>query len=188
MKRIDQKELRRREILTKALELFVERGYAGTKTSDITKELGISEGLLFHYFKSKEKIYMELVKMGVEGTEVFSMVEEDPYNAIYNVINDFFIRAKENRIVAKMFILVDRAQNKASTPESVYEIATKVNIVYSTISIIKLGQEQGVFRKGDPLTLSYTFWCAIQGVMEELARNSEMDIPDPHWIMAILKE
>lgn len=186
MKRSEMKELRRKEILLKALELFVTKGYAGTKTKDISNELGISEGLMFHYFSSKEKIYLELVKLGVEGMELFQSVNDEPYQAFYDVLNDFLHKVRENRIVAKVFILVDRAQNRESTPDAVYNVACKVDTVNKSVEIIKKGQEMGVFRDGDPMTLSYTFWNAVQGIMEELGKNGNMEVPETEWIMAIL--
>ena len=66
--RKEQKERRRQEILQAGLELFVTRGYAATKIADIAKKVGMSTGLLFHYFESKEKLYEALVQMGLEGT------------------------------------------------------------------------------------------------------------------------
>lgn len=186
MKRTEQKELRRKEILSKSLELFVQKGYDGTKTSEIARSLGMSEGLLFHYFPSKENLYLELVKLGVQGTEVFDLGIDNPYEALYNALDGFFSRAKENRLVAKMFILVDRAQNKESTPEEVYKVATKVNIIQNSVPIIEMGQKKGIFRSGNPLTLSYTFWNAVHGNMEELAKNSEMEVPQTEWLLSIL--
>lgn len=186
--RAEQKEQRRKEILYKALELFVKNGYMGTKTSEIAKALQISEGLLFHYFSTKEQLYLELVKAGVSGTEVFQGGEDDPYEAFYQIINEFFIKTKENRLVAKMFVLVEQAQNKETTPLAVFEIAQQVNIVLTSVPLIKRGQEQGVFRSGDSLALAYTFWNALQGVMQELAKNPHMPVPDATWLMAILKK
>ena len=65
--RQEQRERRRQEILGEALRLFVRKGYAATKVSDIAEAVGMSTGLMFHYFDSKEKLYEELVKLGVEG-------------------------------------------------------------------------------------------------------------------------
>lgn len=187
-KRSEQKEQRRREIIFKGLELFVQKGYAGTKTSDIAKELGISEGLLFHYFPTKESLYLELVKLGVQGTEVFQEDIENPYEYLFNILKEFFERTKVDRMTAKMFILVDRAQNKETTPPAVYEAAKQVSIIEASVPIIEKGQSMGQFREGDTLALSYAFWNALQGNMEELARKDEMPVPEPEWLMAILKK
>ena len=66
--RKEQKERRKQEIMQAALELFVSKGYAATKITDIAKRANISTGLIFHYFESKENLYEELIQMGLEGT------------------------------------------------------------------------------------------------------------------------
>lgn len=186
MKRTEQKEERRKEILVAALNLFVKKGYAGTKTGEIAKLVGMSEGLLFHYFATKETLYLELVKMGVQGTEFLEQPITDPYQALYEPICAMFDQVSVNPAMAKMFILMNEAQNKDRSPKAVYEMATQVNIIAETVPVIIKGQEQGIFRDGDPMTLSYTFWNALDGNMQELARQSEMQVPDPKWLMGIL--
>ena len=57
MTREEQKEARKIQIIEATLDLFVERGYYGTKTSQISKRAGLSEGLLFHYFGNKVGVY-----------------------------------------------------------------------------------------------------------------------------------
>lgn len=44
------------KILTSALSLFVEFGFHGTPTSTIAKTAWVSNGILFHYFKTKEDL------------------------------------------------------------------------------------------------------------------------------------
>ena len=41
-----------------ACKLFAENGYKKASTDDIVREAGISKGLLFHYFGSKEGLYL----------------------------------------------------------------------------------------------------------------------------------
>ena len=67
MTRKEQKEARKWQIIRATLDLFVERGYYGTKTSQISKRADISEGLLFHYFPTKEILLEEL--NGVSGEQ-----------------------------------------------------------------------------------------------------------------------
>ena len=54
--KIDKKEL----LLEAANKLFVERGLHATPTSAISKEAGVSAGILFHYFKTKDDLIDEL--------------------------------------------------------------------------------------------------------------------------------
>ena len=51
---------KREQILKAALRLFVEFGFHGTPTSRIAKEAGVSNGTLFHYYKTKDELVLEL--------------------------------------------------------------------------------------------------------------------------------
>lgn len=44
------------KILSIAYRLFMEKGYENTTIQDITDELGMSKGAIYHHFKSKEDI------------------------------------------------------------------------------------------------------------------------------------
>ncbi len=49
-------EIRREQILDAAVKLFSEKGYAGASIRDLAREIGVTEGLLYHYFSSKEQL------------------------------------------------------------------------------------------------------------------------------------
>jgi AcrR family transcriptional regulator len=51
---------KRQAIFDSALQLFVEFGFHGTPTSKIAKNAGVSNGILFHYFGTKEELIKEL--------------------------------------------------------------------------------------------------------------------------------
>ena len=55
-------DIRREEILEAALEEFSRKGYSGTKISDIVKRAGISQGLIYHYYKSKDELYLAVIE------------------------------------------------------------------------------------------------------------------------------
>ncbi len=43
-------------ILDAAIRVFAQRGFHDTRVSDIAREAGISHGLVYHYFKSKDDV------------------------------------------------------------------------------------------------------------------------------------
>lgn len=72
------KEERREQILESALNIFVEKGYNGATTVDISKEAGISEVTLFRYFDSKKQIFMEAIEpILVTGLEESIVASKD---------------------------------------------------------------------------------------------------------------
>jgi AcrR family transcriptional regulator len=56
----DIREEKRDHILSVALRLFANNGYHSTSIMTIAREAGISKGLLYHYFESKEELIGEL--------------------------------------------------------------------------------------------------------------------------------
>lgn len=189
MTRKEQKEERRKAILMAALTLFVERGYYDTKITDIAAAVPMSTGLMFHYFESKEELLLELVKMGVEGTKsagAGAAMSIPPDMYLTKFLEQLFSYAKEQPWVFNMFVLMGQVRRKGM-PEEAREVALSVDTIDTTAKMIEVGQQTGVFRKGDAKLLSRCFWASVQGVMEEMAMDKEMQTPDPAWIIAILK-
>ncbi len=54
-------------IMETALELFTENGFHATSMSQIAKKAGISKGLTYNYFASKNDILEELIKHGFDA-------------------------------------------------------------------------------------------------------------------------
>ena len=52
-------ELKRQETLTGAAPFFAAKGYYHTRMADILDQVGISKGLLYEYFPSKEDLFLE---------------------------------------------------------------------------------------------------------------------------------
>jgi TetR/AcrR family transcriptional regulator len=50
-------------LLTSALKLFNQKGYAGTTVREIVAEAGVTKPVLYYYFGSKEGVYLELLKV-----------------------------------------------------------------------------------------------------------------------------
>lgn len=57
-----RKEDRPQEITAAALEAFAEKGYSATRVTDVAKRAGVSKGLLYLYFKTKEELFKAVVK------------------------------------------------------------------------------------------------------------------------------
>ena len=59
------KEIRKKEILDAARKCFAEKGYHGSSTRDIAEHMGIKQGSLYYYFKSKEDALSEVCLYGM---------------------------------------------------------------------------------------------------------------------------
>lgn len=55
------RQVSRQKILNAALEVFAKQGYSSATIDAISKTAGISKGLMYNYFKSKEDVLKELM-------------------------------------------------------------------------------------------------------------------------------
>jgi len=93
------REKRKAHIRDVALEVFALEGYHGASISKIAKKAGISKGLLYNYFDSKEDVIRDILENGIdmmlEGLDlnqdgVLERSEMEFY------INDIFDKIKAN--------------------------------------------------------------------------------------------
>src|SRR5262249_9830143 len=71
------KDERREEILRAALRVFARKGLAASKISDIATAAGLSHGLVYHYFESKEAVFAALLLEVLDATEDMSAPVRD---------------------------------------------------------------------------------------------------------------
>ncbi len=55
-------EDRREQIIDAALRVFAQKGFIRATNKDIAREAGITPGLIYHYFESKEALFMEMLE------------------------------------------------------------------------------------------------------------------------------
>ncbi|HEX8983065.1 MAG TPA: TetR family transcriptional regulator [Ktedonobacterales bacterium] len=61
-KREQQAEERRNQLIDTALQLFSEHGIEATRVSDIARAAGVAQGLLYHYFPSKDALLTAIIQ------------------------------------------------------------------------------------------------------------------------------
>lgn len=187
--RDEQREKRRQEILETALDLFIRKGYASTKISDIAKSVGMSVGLLFHYFESKEKLYENLIQYGVSGPmNTIIPTDKEPLKFFEDTAKQIFYNIHAQPFIAKMFVLMNQAFFNEAAPKGVKDLIKGFDIHTPTTMLIKKGQINGTIRDGDPEALGIAYWCAIGGIAEQVAINPDIPCPDSDWIVDIIRK
>lgn len=65
-----KKEIRKKELIKTAYELFITKGYENTSVDEIIAKAGIAKGTYYYHFESKEQVLEEVVNMMIdEGVE-----------------------------------------------------------------------------------------------------------------------
>ena len=188
MTRKEQKEVRKIQIIQATLDLFVERGYYGTKTSQISKKAGISEGLLFHYFPTKEILLEELVNIGLEGMRMPMQIQaENGLDFFYQFTKMLFLQVEKNTFIAKMCVFMAVVAQAEDIPEKLRKLAASVDTIAFCQNWVEAGQKDGSIRKGDVMALSNMYWCSIHGIMSQYVLRPEIPLPEPVWMVGMLQ-
>lgn len=75
----DQSSNRKEQILDAAAQLFAELGYYKTTTALVAKAVGVTQPYVFHFFKSKEELFLAVLDRGFDRlVYAFAGVESPP--------------------------------------------------------------------------------------------------------------
>lgn len=163
---IQIRDERREQILAAALRVFSRRGVVGTKMSMIVKEAGISHGLVYHYFKSKEELFVTLVKGAIDGAqEALSFFTSLPGTA-YDKIRRFVEEMIDEK-GAPYFRLIYQARTSDGVPEEAKRLLDQYTLddyIEVLKPLFEEGQRDGTIAPGDPGELIAGFLTVLTGV------------------------
>ena len=61
MKREEKNQQTKRRIMESALKEFAEQGYGASSVNNICSCEGVSKGIIYHYFQTKDELYLVCV-------------------------------------------------------------------------------------------------------------------------------
>src|SRR6516225_859181 len=101
-KRERRKEARPGELLEAALDLFVEKGFAATRSEEVAVRAGVSKGTLYLYYPSKEELLKEVIRANVvnqivEGTDIIRQFEGTTSELLALILRLWWERVGETR-------------------------------------------------------------------------------------------
>ncbi|MDZ7738173.1 MAG: TetR/AcrR family transcriptional regulator [Bacteroidales bacterium] len=100
------REERKALIMRTALELFASKGYYGTTISSIAGKAGISKGLLYNYFESKEELIKTIIFSGLENIERLLDPDGDgiiSYKEMESLLDRFFALLEEDLLYWRLY-------------------------------------------------------------------------------------
>lgn len=151
---IKHPEIRRAEILDQAFRIFIERGYDNASLNEVISEAGLSKGMFYHHFESKEALLLALFDRVSDETyealrPIIEMQDLDPHVRLQKVLD----RSAELRIEqAEATRSVFAAFHKPESAHLYDGISRAWTARFSPVlaSIIKEGVAQGIFETFDP--------------------------------------
>ncbi len=114
-------------IMDAAFALIASQGYEKTSIAQIAEKAGVSKGLLYNYFKSKEDLLEQLINHASgQADEVMSqMISDDPATTLENIIRWLFRELRERpeyfRILTELTLRIDKFKFAHDLAVSKYE-------------------------------------------------------------------
>ncbi|MDD9267157.1 TetR/AcrR family transcriptional regulator [Paenibacillus sp. GCM10023248] len=158
---------RREQIKAAAIQVFARKGILNAKMSMIAETAGISNGLLYHYYKSKDELFLSLVQEAMLETEAAMRgIHEMPGTPIEK------IRALTADILdesgAPYFMLIHQARTSDGVPDKVkllLEAYSMDTFIDQLLPLFLEGQQAGELTEGDPRELIACYLSVLSGIM-----------------------
>ena len=92
-----RKQARPQELLDAALSLFVEKGFAATRSEEVAHAAGVSKGTLYLYYPSKEELFKAVVRQNLsnliaEGIELAENFQGPTSDLLVELMNTWWQR------------------------------------------------------------------------------------------------
>ncbi|MDQ0902028.1 MULTISPECIES: TetR/AcrR family transcriptional regulator [unclassified Paenibacillus] len=183
----------REKIHSTAMQLFVHQGFGSTNVQDIADTAGISIGLLYRHYKTKDQLFNELVSYAVEGLKrniTFFESDQSPKELMAQFVDEVYIDMINGEELAHLLILINQSLLAgAATASKHYEEILQVNarLLDSTAQLIRKGQQLGEFYSGDAQEMTALFYASIQGLAQmKVLLKSNFTMPSPSILTAFL--
>jgi AcrR family transcriptional regulator len=111
-----RKEARPQELLDAALELFVEKGFAATRSEEVAARAGVSKGTLYLYFPSKEELFKAVVRQNLstliaEGLELVGSFSGTTAELLTCLMHEWWTRVVNTSASGIFKIMMSEARN-----------------------------------------------------------------------------
>ncbi|HZG13661.1 MAG TPA: helix-turn-helix domain-containing protein [Candidatus Bathyarchaeia archaeon] len=180
---------RKEQIMEAALHVFSRRGISGTKMSMIAAEAGISHGLLYHYFKSKDELFTELVQMAMVGAQS-AMIQI--YELPGSPLEKIRVLTKEilDESGTPFFLLIHQARTAEGVPEKAVQLIEQYSMetfVAALLPLFQEGQQAGEIVPGNLEELIASYLSILSGLMVLNAREDEnYRLPDIDLLLRMI--
>jgi len=163
----DRAEERRQQIMDAALACFARKGYHRTTMDDIVAESGLSKGSLYWYFKSKDDLFISLIKSyflgmgrGIEAALEQHTIASDKLRAVAKETVNFFLGTEEFFYVFFEFYM------QSALNDELNQLFSAILIQYRDVlaGIITEGIRSGEFKPVDARSLAWATMAVYDGL------------------------
>lgn len=145
-----RKETRPQELLDAALELFVEKGFAATRSEEVARRAGVSKGTLYLYYPSKEELFKAVVRQKLsqliaEGQDMVGSFEGSTSDLLRQLTHIWWERFGDTPAAGIHKVVISEVRNFPELAQFYAdEVITPADRLFS--STVERGIARGEFR------------------------------------------
>jgi len=145
-----RKETRPQELLEAALLLFVEKGFAATRSEEVAHAAGVSKGTLYLYYPSKEELFKAVVRQNMsaliaEGIEMAGSYAGSSSELLVELMNIWWQKVGNTPAAGLHKIVLSEVRNFPELAQFYAdEVIRPADLLFSTV--VQRGIDRGEFR------------------------------------------
>lgn len=176
VKKLNKKE----DIIKAAAKLFSEKSFHDVKMDEIAEKLGIAKGTIYLYFKSKEKLYLEILEESYEDIEALLeseiAVDEPSSEKLKKVLGIIFNFYRRNLDVLK---ILSRDETHLIKEHFEFTEHWRLRRLKLYEKILEKGIKEGSFKVQNPKLTALIIFGLVRSVMFFYStEKSTIDIAD----------
>lgn len=183
---------RRELILAAASKVFARKGLAAAKIADIAAAAGVSHGLVYHYYASKDEVFQVLTERALAGATMVSRYAQaqpgTPWDKLRWMVATMLDGVRQQ---PEYFMVAIQALSSDAVPQGLRELAWKQSQVSRAgiVALIAQAQAAGQVAPADPEELATILLSCIHGLATGNAYGPNLfpAFPGPDALLRILK-
>jgi AcrR family transcriptional regulator len=183
----------RERIETAAVKLFARSGFAATSVRDIANEAGISTGLMYRHYRTKDELFGDLVAQAAQGlAEVVRTFRGDapPAELIEAFTREVVDDIAADKGFAEFMLIMSQSFVMEDPPPQVRQLRRQNQaLVRSLIELVERGQRLGQCVSGDASELATCYLAMLDGLATwKFAMPGRFVAPSPTTVAGCLLE
>lgn len=181
----------RNKIHSAAIKLFAKKGFAATSVQDIAEGAGISIGLMYRHYKTKEDLFNELVSYAATGLKKIAkkfQSDESPIELIRKFTLEILNDLEKDDAFAELLMLMNQSSTMEHPSLQIQYLNEQSEAMLNqTTRLIKKGQNLGQFKQGNASEMAFYFFVSLQGLaMIKLTMRKRYITPSLKIVTAFL--
>ena len=148
-----RKDARPEEIISAALLVFADRGFAATKLEDVARKAGVTKGTIYLYFENKEALFKALIRQAIvpviaKGEAIAQAFTGSARELFERLIREYWRVVGETSLASIPRLMIAEASNFPELARFYYqEVVTRGHRLMA--GVLERGIKAGEFKKLD---------------------------------------